>query len=93
MFLICFFFSQARRSSSVTLGSPTASSLPDLKIFNANESIISLLLRAHSKLSGFHDSFNPESIQPEELEMRIGDGPAFIGKVLSRIMMLDDACR
>ncbi len=65
----------------------------DVKICNANESIISLLLRIHSKLSNYQDSFRPDSVTAEDLDRRIGDGPAFIGKVLTRIMMLDDVCR
>lgn len=69
------------------------SSMPDMKIFNANESIISLLLRIHSKLSGYQDSFNPESVKPEELDVRIGDGAAFVGKILTRIMMMDETSR
>jgi hypothetical protein len=71
----------------------TGSLIPDVKIFNANESIISLLLRIHSKLSGYQDSFHPDNAKPEELDVRIGDGAFFVGKVLSRITMLDDACR
>lgn len=70
-----------------------SSIIPDVKIFNANESIISLLLRIHSKLSGYQDSFHPDNAKPEELDVRIGDGAAFIGKVLTRILMLDEACR
>lgn len=58
----------------------------------ANESIISLLLKLHSHLSGTPDSFNPE--EPEvNRDSRIGDGPFFISKVLRRIMELDSFCR
>lgn len=64
-----------------------------MKIFNANESIISLLLRIHSKLSGCQDSFRVEDMKLEELDKRIGDGAIFVGKALTRIILLDDICR
>ncbi|XP_065208799.1 E3 ubiquitin-protein ligase Ubr3-like [Planococcus citri] len=68
-------------------------SSPQLKKLSANESIISMLLKLHSNLSINVDSFNPETIPTEELNYRIGDGSAFIAKVLKRIAMLDDFCR
>ncbi|KAJ9584382.1 hypothetical protein L9F63_021276, partial [Diploptera punctata] len=59
-----------------------------------NESIISLLLRLHSHLSGTPDSYNPEeSCGSEGLDSRIGDGPFFVAKLLARIAALDSLCR
>ncbi|XP_065200275.1 E3 ubiquitin-protein ligase Ubr3-like isoform X2 [Planococcus citri] len=81
------------RKSAVAISTTSSSSNSDSKIFNANESIISLLLKLHSHLSGHTDSFNPEKANSDNLDCRIGDGPAFIGKVLKRIMLLDDHCR
>lgn len=76
---------QAQSSNYSELPSPERS-------VEANESIISLLLKLHSHLSGNPDSFNPE--EPEtERDSRIGDGPFFVGKVLYRIVELDSFCR
>ncbi|XP_073970772.1 ubr3 ubiquitin ligase isoform X1 [Rhodnius prolixus] len=58
----------------------------------ANESIISLLLKLHSHLAGMPDSFNPDSPVPDP-KCRIGDGPYFVGNVLHRIMALDALAR
>ena len=68
------------------------------------DSIISLLLKLHSQLSGAPDSYNPE--QPSEAEAgtsmdtgtpapeaRIGDGPFFIGQLLKKISNLDPMCK
>lgn len=71
------------------------------------ESIISLLLKLHSQLSGAPDSYNPEQINQSEneassssssaatppRESRIGDGPFFISQLLNKIASLDPACR
>lgn len=59
-----------------------------------NESILSLLLKLHSKLSRKLDSYVPlsnrtEKLDSNETESRIGDGPFFIGKVLDRITKLN----
>ncbi|KOC63815.1 E3 ubiquitin-protein ligase UBR3 [Habropoda laboriosa] len=69
-----------------------------------NESIITLLLRLHSQLSGVPDSYNPEqsamsdneassSSTVEPAESRIGDGPFFIGQLLNKIANLDPMCK
>ncbi|KAL3273063.1 hypothetical protein HHI36_014518 [Cryptolaemus montrouzieri] len=65
---------------------------PTVKI---NESIISLLLKLHSNLSGTPDSFVLEEELSKGLgdESMIGDGPFFIGKLLRRIASVDDNCR
>lgn len=57
-----------------------------------NESIISLLLKLHSILSGVPDSFKEDE---EEVEGRglIGDGPFFIGRLLKKISRLDENCK
>lgn len=68
------------------------------------ESIISLLLKLHSQLSGVPDSWNPEeppvstsepssSTTLPSAESRIGDGPFFIGNVLRRISNLDESLK
>ncbi|XP_060803567.1 E3 ubiquitin-protein ligase Ubr3 [Amyelois transitella] len=56
-----------------------------------NESIISLLLKLHSQLSGRLDSFSLEEPEPESHEL-IGDGPHFIGAVLHKLARLDARC-
>lgn len=58
---------------------------------NANESIISLLLRVHAILSGKADSFDPDSAI--DSRARIGDGTVFVGRVLTQIYKLHEACR
>lgn len=58
-----------------------------------NESMISLLLKCHSKLSGFDDSFSTQAVDANSLDFRIGNGTSFIGKVLTRIFLLDVKCR
>ena len=68
------------------------------------ESIISLLLKLHSQLSGVPDSYYPESQAMNEAEAtssnaepakecRIGDGPYFISQLLRKISNLDPMCR
>ncbi|XP_044253038.1 E3 ubiquitin-protein ligase Ubr3 [Tribolium madens] len=57
-----------------------------------NESIISLLLKLHSQLSGVPDSFKGEEDE-EEGRGLIGDGPFFIGRLLKKISRLDEGCR
>ena len=72
-------------------------------VVNINESIISLLLKLHSKLSGRPDSYIPHQerlVTPslaatttqEYSQSRIGDGCFFIEKVLDNISRLDSAC-
>lgn len=63
-----------------------------------NESIISLLLKLHSLLSGTPDSYNPDesssnSSAHQSPDSRIGDGPHFIGMLLRRISALDPLCK
>lgn len=72
-----------------------------------NDSILSLLLKLHSQLSGTLDSFSLEDQDDEEIlddestsssqtqdsiESRIGDGPFFIGNVLRKIAKADEKC-
>ncbi|XP_071446964.1 E3 ubiquitin-protein ligase Ubr3 isoform X2 [Hetaerina americana] len=58
-----------------------------------NESIVSLLLKLHSHLSGVPDSYDPEGAQSRASEVsRIGDGPFFVGRLLDRICALDSLC-
>merc|ERR1719225_1991778 len=72
-------------------------------VVTINESIISLLLKLHSKLSGRLDSYLPlnerraqpnllGTTTPEYVRSRIGDGCFFIEKVLDKICSLDSAC-
>ncbi|XP_041979503.1 E3 ubiquitin-protein ligase Ubr3 [Aricia agestis] len=56
-----------------------------------NESIISLLLKLHSQLSGRLDSFALEEPAPASQEP-IGDGPFFIAKLLHKLAALDARC-
>ncbi|XP_050675665.1 E3 ubiquitin-protein ligase Ubr3 isoform X2 [Leptidea sinapis] len=56
-----------------------------------NESIISLLLKLHSALSGRLDSFALEEPAPDS-DTHIGDGPHFIGRVLHKLAALDPRC-
>ncbi|XP_017880886.1 E3 ubiquitin-protein ligase Ubr3 isoform X2 [Ceratina calcarata] len=69
-----------------------------------DESIITLLLKLHSKLSGVPDSYNPEqdgmsdteassSSTTEPSESRIGDGPFFVAQLLNKIANLDPTCK
>lgn len=80
-----------------------------------DESVISLLLKLHSQLSGTLDSFSLEDNEDDEAhieddcsstssepsssspfpnsnEQRIGDGPFFIGNLLSKIAKADNSC-
>ena len=68
-----------------------------------NESIITLLLKLHSKLSGKPDSYSPISQRSKDPKLagscsqayqdcRIGDGCFFIEKVLDKICDLDAHC-
>lgn len=57
-----------------------------------NESIISLLLKLHSQLSGTPDSFDPEAEEPDD-GWPAGDGPYYIGRLLRRVCALDETCR
>lgn len=54
------------------------------------ESIISLLLKLHSRFVGHDDSYRPPDVdsQPEE-DSRIGDGSFWIAKVLDKLCRLD----
>ncbi|KAI5639121.1 E3 ubiquitin-protein ligase Ubr3 [Phthorimaea operculella] len=58
---------------------------------SVNESIISLLLKLHSQLSGRLDSFSLDEPAPATNEP-IGDGPHFIGQVLRNLAQLDARC-
>ncbi|XP_058794286.1 E3 ubiquitin-protein ligase Ubr3 isoform X2 [Phymastichus coffea] len=76
---------------------------PQPQMVRVGESVISLLLKLHSKLSGAPDSFNLEQTteaEPgssmdtsEQFDSRIGDGPFFITKLLNKITNLDLMCR
>ncbi|KAG8223709.1 hypothetical protein J437_LFUL004074 [Ladona fulva] len=58
-----------------------------------NESIISLLLKLHSHLSGAPDSYDYDGAEARAGETgRIGDGPYFVGRLLDRICLLDSHC-
>ena len=54
-----------------------------------NESMLTLLLKLHDKLSGKQHSYVPETIRgvssDHEMESRIGDGVFFVGKLLDKI--------
>ena len=67
-------------------------------MINVNESIVTLLLRLHSKYSGRPDSYVPKyqrhgvSVTEDYHQSRIGDGCFFIEKVLDKIGDFDEAC-
>ncbi|XP_028172665.1 E3 ubiquitin-protein ligase Ubr3 [Ostrinia furnacalis] len=81
------------------LPAPQPSTSTQLQVHNqpqdesipVNESIISLLMKLHSQLSGRLDSFSLEEPAPETDEP-IGDGPHFIGQVLRALAKLDARC-
>lgn len=61
-----------------------------------NETIISLLLKLHSHLSGIPDSYNTEEEEDENgatMEAPIGDGPYFIGKLLRKMSLADSTLK
>ncbi|XP_077515931.1 ubr3 ubiquitin ligase isoform X2 [Amblyomma americanum] len=71
--------------------------LPPLEppsVTEVNESLVSLLLKLHSKLSGRVDSYHlPDRDQagptPEQQEQnRVGDGPHFVGLLLDKLVRL-----
>ena len=85
-------------ASQAAISSPTQRS-----VVSINESIISMLVKLHSKLSGKPDSYSPLTERKKDpklaatcteryRECRIGDGCFFIEKVLDKICDLDVAC-
>ncbi|CAB3261049.1 unnamed protein product [Arctia plantaginis] len=76
---------QPSTSNQLQLHTQSEESVP------VNESIISLLLKLHSQLSGRLDSFSLDEPAPETQEP-IGDGPFFIGRVLRKLAALDSRC-
>ncbi|CAH1116050.1 unnamed protein product [Phaedon cochleariae] len=83
--------SSSRRKQAVA---GTNSYPPTVKV---NESIISLLLKLHSQLSGIPDSFNgdndEESSSSTSSESPLGDGAYYIGKLLTKISEVDSSCK
>ncbi|XP_074027443.1 ubr3 ubiquitin ligase isoform X2 [Leptinotarsa decemlineata] len=66
---------------------------PTVKV---NESIISLLLRLHSQLSGAPDSYNPdEEVEAPSTpnETPVGDGTFYIAKLLRKMSSVDSSCK
>lgn len=58
-----------------------------------NESIISLLLKLHSQLSGVPDSYDPAEQEANvDDDGCVGDGPFFVAKLLRKIAAFDRAC-
>ncbi|KAK9883218.1 hypothetical protein WA026_001407 [Henosepilachna vigintioctopunctata] len=74
---------------------PTIEGTSSASTVKLNESIISLLLKLHSNLSGTPDSFVLEEELSQDIneEAMIGDGPFFIGKLLKRMALADDNCK
>ncbi|XP_076043889.1 ubr3 ubiquitin ligase [Oratosquilla oratoria] len=62
---------------------PTTSKLPMKEYVEVGETMISLLLKLHSKLSGKNNSYRPDF--EDTSDSRIGDGPFFIAKVLNKL--------
>lgn len=73
---------------------PASMNPPSVRV---NESIISLLLKLHSHLSGIPDSYNPEEEEEGDStavhEAPIGDGPYFIGKLLKKMSTADSTLK
>ncbi|ROT84089.1 putative E3 ubiquitin-protein ligase UBR3 isoform X1 [Penaeus vannamei] len=71
------------------------SSLPQLdsgdEYIAVEESIISLLIKLHSKLTGKPNSYRPNF--DESSDSRIGDGPFFIAKLLNKIGRYEPSAR
>ncbi|CAL4116468.1 unnamed protein product, partial [Meganyctiphanes norvegica] len=88
--------------ADATSASPTQSdmnhfpNLPSLdrtdEYVEVEESIISLLIKLHSKMTGKPNSYRPDFSKQRE-DSRIGDGPFFIAKVLNKIGSYDPGCR
>jgi E3 ubiquitin-protein ligase UBR3 len=57
-------------------------------LLSINETIISLLIRLHSKLSGKLDSYKPTKLEQSN-ESRTGDGPFFIEQLLNQFIHLN----
>ncbi|XP_076270101.1 ubr3 ubiquitin ligase isoform X2 [Rhynchophorus ferrugineus] len=62
-----------------------------------NESIISLLLKLHSQLSGVPDSFDPDDDEVDYFaagddKVPCGDGTFYVGKLLKKIAISDSGC-
>ncbi|CAN7992707.1 unnamed protein product [Ixodes hexagonus] len=62
-------------------------------VVEVQESILSLLLKLHSKLSGTPNSYRPPSLDDpgpseEEKAVRVGDGPRYLGLLLDQLTRL-----
>ena len=85
-------------SSAAINMSDSAANKKERGVIVVNESIISILLKLHSKYSRRPDSYVPLpersgfSVTPEYRKSRVGDACFFIEKVLDLICELDDAC-
>ncbi|GBM46721.1 E3 ubiquitin-protein ligase Ubr3 [Araneus ventricosus] len=63
-------------------------SFSNKRTINVHESILSLLLQLHSKLSEKPDSYKPkENMSFEELNSRIGDGVLFVERLLNQVVI------
>ncbi|XP_072397284.1 E3 ubiquitin-protein ligase Ubr3 [Diabrotica undecimpunctata] len=84
-----------RKSRSNTPLRVTSNFPPVVKV---NESLISLLLRLHSQLSGVPDSYNPDdeegsSSSVDSTDISVGDGIFYIARLLKKISSLDENCK
>uniref|UniRef100_A0A6P7GK94 E3 ubiquitin-protein ligase n=1 Tax=Diabrotica virgifera virgifera TaxID=50390 RepID=A0A6P7GK94_DIAVI len=84
-----------RKSRSNTPLRVTSNFPPVVKV---NESLISLLLRLHSQLSGVPDSYNPDdeegsSSSVDSADISVGDGIFYIARLLKKISSLDENCK
>ncbi len=79
--------------------SSSSSSSTSATVTIVNESMISLLLKLHSKYSNRFDSYVPldqrsgATVSREYRESRIGDACFFVEKLLDRICETDEQCR
>ncbi|XP_077978171.1 E3 ubiquitin-protein ligase UBR3-like [Glandiceps talaboti] len=80
------------RSTSRT--SSNAVTPPMTEVIEVNESILSLLVKLHSKLSGKENSYKPPSKQTKDKieSMRVGDGAYYIKLFLDKVSNLSPEC-
>ncbi|KAL1497456.1 hypothetical protein ABEB36_008425 [Hypothenemus hampei] len=85
-----------RRRNSYKSRKSTTDYPEDQPSVNINESIISLLLKLHSQLSGIPDSFDPDDDEIDYFiagdKVPCGDGPFYIGKLLKKISTSNVSC-
>ncbi|KFM58297.1 E3 ubiquitin-protein ligase UBR3, partial [Stegodyphus mimosarum] len=80
-------------SESGSSGEPRYLPFSNKRTIDVNESILSLLLQLHSKLSEKPDSYRikpRESLSQESINLRIGDGVTYIERLIDRVAASED---